>query len=234
MVEDSLEGRTQFLPFLTDDGWKDMVRQLAHEIRNPLATILSAAQLLEFTGELTAEGRECVGHIREAVARIDRLLKDLRTLIHLSVGNPQTLEVAQVLRQTAARWQEAAKRKGVSLAALGSAPAKVFVDPDNLDLALDELVENALAHTPAGGDVALLAEVSDLFVALHVDDAGPGVDPVVMEKLARPFFSTSSRGTGLGLTKASLICRLAGGTLTWRNLAGKGARFSLVLPRVEP
>lgn len=210
-----------------------MLRQLAHEIRNPLATILSAVQLLELKGSHSPEGRDCVHHIREAVLRIDRLLKDLRALVMLAAPNPQEVSVGDQLRAAANRWGRSAEEKGIKIVVTGNLKVVVRADPEQLKQALDELVENALAVTPEGSDVVLLGEESGDKVAIHVDDSGPGIDPAVIEKLAEPFFSTRASGSGLGLTKARAIARLGGGELVWRNLAGKGARFSLLFPKTE-
>jgi len=129
-----------------------------------------------------------------------------------------------------AQRQPTAKRAGVSLQIAQGSRANVQMDPQNLATALDELLSNALRVTPAGAAVMVSWVADNRRLLVHVDDEGPGVPPELEGRIIRPFFSTASQGTGLGLNITDKACRLAGGSLTWRNLAGRGCRFSLSLP----
>jgi signal transduction histidine kinase len=105
-----------------------------------------------------------------------------------------------------------------------------LIDPGNLTMALGELLANAIRFTPAGADITVSWQAAQGAVEVHVEDEGPGVDAGLSERLTRPFFSTSTQGTGLGLNIVSKICRLAGGELSWQNRPERGCRFTLRLP----
>jgi C4-dicarboxylate-specific signal transduction histidine kinase len=107
----------------------------------------------------------------------------------------------------------------------------VVVALANLQMALGELVANALQVVPTGTTVVLgWEEASGGRVRISVDDEGPGVAAEHAEKILRPFFSTQPQARGLGLAMVTRICSLAGGSLEWQNLLRGGCRFSLLLP----
>ena len=93
---------------------------------------------------------------------------------------------------------------------------------------LDNLVQNALRHTPAGGRVTLSAEAGQGILRLRVADTGPGVDPTLRETLFEPFVTGRADGTGLGLAIARELAGAMGGSLVLAD--GPGAVFVLEVP----
>mgnify|MGYP000505524685 CR=1 FL=1 len=219
------------LPPLSEQDWREMVLRLAHEIRNPLATIKSATQLVQRWMRPEGEVAESLQGILVNVARIDRTLKDLQRFVRLDVGESARQPVAEAVEDVVADQLPEAQRRGVAVLVAGGPAARVLIDPKNLGAALEELLANAVRVTAAGGTVMISWVCVGEEVLLHVDDEGPGVPPELEDKILRPFFSTSAQGTGLGLNFVDKACRLAGGALSWRNLAGRGCRFTMRLPR---
>ena len=119
-----------------------------------------------------------------------------------------------------------------------NAPAGVVrVDPTRIRQALDNLVDNAIHHTPPGATVEIDAAVAGDTVTIAVRDAGPGFDGQVLERGFRPFTRSASPGydgSGLGLAIVSAIARAHGGGATAENLAGGGARVTIVLGAAGP
>lgn len=218
------------LPVLAEQDWREMVLRLAHEIRNPLATIKSGAQLVQRLTRPEGDVAECLQGMLANVSRIDQTLQDLQRFVRLDVGQPAVIELGPIVEDAVAQRQPTAMRAGVSLQVAQGSRATVQMDPQNLATALDELLSNALRVTPAGAAVMVSWVADHRHLLVHVDDEGPGVPPELEGRIARPFFSTASQGTGLGLNIADKACRLVGGSLTWRNLAGRGCRFTLSLP----
>ncbi len=97
-------------------------------------------------------------------------------------------------------------------------------------MALGELLANAIRFSPAGAEITVSWQTAQGAIEVSVEDEGPGVDDRLSERLTRPFFSTSTQGTGLGLNIVSKICRLAGGELVWQNRPERGCRFTMKLP----
>lgn len=205
---------------------------IAHEVRNPLAVIRSAAQGLAETD------RPDGGAIRHAtgfvLAEIDRLTSVVTAL--LAFARPPRLAARTVAVDDLfdralllAREDLDAKRVRVTRAADG-APA-LAADPDLLCQVLLGLLANAVEAVPAGGEVGLAARTTDgRTVEIDVTDSGPGVPAEVRSRVFEPFFTTRQRGTGLGLAVAQQIVEAHGGTIAVGDRPGGGARFTLRLP----
>ncbi len=216
-------------PF-TEDDLRQMVLRLAHEIRNPLATIKTSIQLVEHLTQPHGEIAEYFTSVLEEVTRIDQTVRELQAFARLRPGTPMQTpveELAQLARKAACPQAEAA---GVELVVRPGTEVVVRVDRDQITLALDQLIANALRFAPRGSQVTLGWECADHRVRLDVDDAGPGVAPKLADRILRPFFSTSTQATGLGLNIVQKVAHLAAGHLEWRNLEAGGCRFTLVLP----
>jgi signal transduction histidine kinase len=218
------------LPLLAEQDWREMVLRLAHEIRNPLATIKSGTQLIQRLTRPEGDVAECLKGMLANVSRIDQTLQDLQRFVRLDAGQPAVIELGPIVEDAVAQRQPTALRAGVALQIAQGPRANVQVDPQNLGMALDELFSNALRVTPPGAAVMVSWVADKQLVLIHVDDEGPGVSQELAGRIVRPFFSTASQGTGLGLNIADKACRLAGGSMAWRNLAGRGCRFTLSLP----
>jgi signal transduction histidine kinase len=139
--------------------------------------------------------------------------------------------VAEALEVVVRDLQGSAARAGVALRVDAGPTMEVVTDLANLQMALGELIANALQVSPAGTTVMLSWEdASAGRIRINVDDEGPGVAAENAEKIMRPFFSTQPQARGLGLVLVARLCSLAGGTLEWQNLPRGGCRFSLLMP----
>ena len=214
----------------TEDDWREMVLRLAHEIRNPLATIKSGVQLVQHVEKPEGETAECLTSVLGQVERIDATVRDMQRFVRIGTGSPERTELGPAVEDAVAQHRDPARAAGVSLVVAGGPRVHGKIDPRNLALAVGELLANAVRFSPAGCEVSVSWQTSRGSVAVHVDDEGPGVGDQLSERIARPFFSTSTQGMGLGLNIVSKICRLAEGELLWRNLPERGCRFSLRLP----
>jgi two-component system NtrC family sensor kinase len=106
----------------------------------------------------------------------------------------------------------------------------VCSDPDGLRQVLQNLISNAAAATPEGGDIEIGSRVAGGRLRLTVIDSGPGVPPKDFEKIFEPLYTTRPAGLGLGLTISRSIVERLGGTLSVRNEPGRGAAFTVELP----
>lgn len=197
---------------------------VAHEIRNPLAAMrLRAENGLAGDDE---RRQRALAAVLEQIARLDRLLGELLAMTQRREPTPRPVDLASVLATCRDRHSDQAAAAGVGLVAQGAETA--HLDEALIGRALDNLVANAIQHTPAGGEVVLRAERADGVLRLSVEDAGPGVAPGLRDTLFEPFVTGRADGTGLGLAIARELVEAHGGRLSLVD-SERGARFVIEL-----
>lgn len=217
----------------TEDDIREMVVRLAHEIRNPLATIKSAAQLLEHLQPPGPEVAECYSSIYAEVRRIDSVIRDMQRYARLDVQTARSIDVEETITTVTERLSANDRSAAFRVYVAGGPATQVLIDPAQLEFALEELITNGLQASDANQLVRVAWEHRDRhLVAISVEDTGPGIPEEYREKVFRPFFSTSTQGTGLGLNIVAKTCEIVGGSVTFENLEPHGACFTLAIPRV--
>jgi signal transduction histidine kinase/CheY-like chemotaxis protein len=210
---------------------------VAHELNNPLATILACAERL--TEQRLDEGtKRDLDAIHNAAERAARIVRNLQTFVRKRHTTRMTVDLNQVVRDTLAL--RAYEQRGANVAiveALADSLPPVFVDPHQIQQIVLNLLMNAeQAMLEANGHGTLtLRSWQDSqrdAVVLEVNDDGPGVPEDVRTKVFDPFFTTKvvGKGTGLGLTVAYAIAQEHGGRISVDSTAGRGASFLLELP----
>src|SRR5271165_3036840 len=141
--------------------------------------------------------------------------------------------MAAMVRRALGGYQTLTAKMGVTLALDAVHDAEVLVNPARVVRALENLVENAIQHSPPAGTVTVRLTRGDLgernLLRCDLLDRGPGFPPEHIEKLFTPFFTLRPGGTGLGLTIAKKIIEDCGGTIRLSNRASGGARVTLFL-----
>jgi signal transduction histidine kinase len=204
---------------------------LAHEIRNPLASISGAAGILA-RGNAPPENVEaCLEIIDKESQRLNRLLTSFLEFARPRPPRFQRLEPAALLDSVVALAMHNDGASGVRLSREIQAPLpELDGDPEQLKQVLLNLVINAMQASPEGGRVRLLAESAGGRLGISVCDEGPGAPPEVLEHIFEPFFTTKKKGTGLGLAVAAGIVHQHGGSLTASNNPRGGMTFRMELP----
>jgi len=205
-----------------------MTGGIAHEIRNPIATMrLKAENALAATPERQGEAlRTIVGQID----RLDGLVQSLLALVQPVTLAPQEVNLHSWLADRALAVAAKAAAGDVQVAVRHEGPAKAVFDPVHLARAIDNLLDNAVRHAPRGGRVTLAALQPDArTLAMRVDDDGPGVPESLQPHLFEPFATGRADGTGLGLALAREVALAHGGELHHVPLA-PGTRFELEIP----
>ncbi len=220
---------------------EEVLGVVAHDLRNPLNTILGAATLLDDDGHYPEQTREVLGMVRRAVERMNRLIGDLLDVTRLEAGRlvleQEAVAVRDLLAQTAESWQAIATEHGLTLD-VGSPPETlgVFADRSRVLQVLDNLVGNAMKFSNASGRITVRAGRSDTSpteVLFSVADTGPGIPPDIMNGLFERFWQatpTDRRGIGLGLAICKGIVEAHGGRIWCESQVGRGTRFSFTLP----
>ena len=211
---------------------------VAHELNNPLATILACAERLAGRS-LDAGTKRDLDAIHNAADRAARIVRNLQTFARKRHTTRTTVELNQVVRETLAlRAYEQRAANVVIVQALAAGLPPIFADPHQIQQILLNLIINAeQAMLSANGRGTLILrtwhEPERDAVVLEVNDDGPGMPEEVQAKVFDPFFTTKAvgKGTGLGLTVAYAIAQEHGGRLSVRSGQGqRGASFFLDLP----
>ena len=195
-----------------------LAANIAHEIRNPLAGISAALQVITTSFPPEDRRRPIIGKIQEQVQRMDRLVNDL-----LHYSRPAVPRLAAVRLDELAR--EAIVQAHVEAALKAAHPIEALADAHHVIQILVNLLQNA---RDAAAGAAITVQVGP-GATIDVADAGPGVPEALRGSLFEPFVTTKTRGTGLGLAISRKLARAMGGELLLLD-EGPGAVFRLSLP----
>ena len=198
---------------------------IAHEIRNPLAAISQANALL-LEDEMRPDQQRLAQMVADNVRRLQRIVDEVMELSPTAPVEAQTIDAQAVVAGTTADWAQTAQLElGVSSRLHTELPegslGAVF-DAEHLRRVLVNLLDNAIRHaSDAPGAVLLrLAARDEATVTLHVLSDGPPIPPEVERHLFEPFFSTRSRGSGLGLYICRELCERYGASIDYRPRPG--------------
>jgi two-component system, NtrC family, sensor histidine kinase HydH len=201
---------------------------LAHELKNPLASIKGLAGLVELDPERACER---LAVLQKEVCRMQHILDD-----HLSFSRPLTPMAAEVTDVRAVvggvvRLHEGmARQKELTLDMSRTGPLDVVGDPHKLTQMLMHLVLNAIDASERGGTIEVTAVRDGERVRLAVLDRGPGLDAHMLSRAVEPGVTTKEHASGLGLTIVRALAGQHGGTLKLRNRDGGGLAAEVELP----
>ena len=217
---------------------------LSHDLRTPLNGLILQANIAQISAQRNdvAALNAALGEIQSSTRATAELLDSLLAYARLD-GAPDgesvsTFDLGGFLGALTARFALDAAHKGLTVKVEPPRPpARVTVDRGKLERVLSNLLSNAVKFTDKGG-VRVEAEVSGPDVEIHVLDTGVGVEPRLQERLFDEFFQVHNderdprKGFGLGLAIARRLARQMGGDVTVTSAAGRGSRFSVILPGV--
>ena len=226
-----------------DDLRRNLVNDVAHELRTPLANLQGYLEVLR--DGLTPPTPEVLATLHDESLLLSRLVADLQELALAEAGELPLHATAVPLAEPVTRALDAlrpqADAKEVRLAAdVADALPAALVDPARLSQILRNLLRNALAHTPPGGTVAVSARERGAEVVVAVRDTGVGIAPQHLPHIfdrfyrADPARSRATGGSGLGLAIVKHLVEAHGGRVTATSAVGTGSTFSFTLPAAAP
>ncbi len=217
---------------------------LAHEIKNPLSTIKVNLQLLTEDLDTPAASEQQKRWLRRLVSvdaevsRLQEILEDFLRYAGRLELHRRRVDVRDLLTELTDFFAPQALAGGVRVRThVGDAPLIADVDVDLFKQALLNLLINAQQAMTDGGDLICRAERAGRggrMIQVEVIDTGPGMDAETVANIFRVYFSTKHGGTGLGLPTARRIVKAHDGQITVDTTPGKGTRFVIKIPRVEP
>ena len=211
---------------------------IAHDFNNLLTILLGNIDLVEKSDRLDDLDRESLGLARQATLRARTLTERLLTFARGGTPRRQTVSLQEIVDQSVAL-----SFSGLNLRCEVDLPADLWLvdaDPGQLHQVLNNLLINAAQAQPARGPVRVRAHNVDKvppflaagqWVRLDVADSGPGIAEGDLPRIFDPYFTTKSEGTGLGLATSFSIITRHGGRLLVESQPGKGAVFTIYLPR---
>jgi signal transduction histidine kinase len=211
-----------------------MAATVAHEVKNPLSSIKSIAQVMREDAEVSREYGRDLDLITGEVDRLSRSVSQLLSFSRPAVVASAAARLGEVIDSVAALVQAEVEERGAELSRrLAADPLLDGEQAAALKEVLVNLVLNAAQAVERGGRVRIESQVTaDSRLRVAVTDDGIGVPRPMQERVFEPFFTTKQRGTGLGLAIVARRVRELGGTITLRSPAdeGRGTRFELTLP----
>ncbi|MFK8333190.1 ATP-binding protein [Pseudomonas sp. BJa5] len=211
------------------------IADAAHELRTPLAVLKVHAQNLMETQSQEAR-RESLEHLVAGVDRASRLVNQLLTMARIepqsAVPRASAIDLAATVRDSLAQLTPWLLSQGLELAfEAGDAPSPARLDPTAINIALNNLVSNAAAFSPAHGLISVRLARHGEHYRLTIEDQGPGIDEAEQGRLLERFYSRGNdQGAGLGLAIVKAIADRLGGQIRLENRPQGGLRATLELP----
>ncbi|MEX0605842.1 MAG: HAMP domain-containing sensor histidine kinase [Marinobacter sp.] len=204
---------------------------VAHEVRNPLATIKLTVQALE-RREADIRRRGLLHDVEGEIDRLNRVVGDLLDYGRPVSAEPEHFEVRRAFRQAVAMTASRASELNIVVTASGDSRLVLYANPDQVSQCLVNLVSNAIDACAGVADrsVRLRAHREGARIRIDVTDNGIGVAPEVLPRVTEPFFTTRAKGTGLGLSITRQLVLLNGGDMSIESEPGQGTTVTLLLP----
>jgi signal transduction histidine kinase len=224
-----------------DELKNDLVATVAHEFRTPLTSLRMAIHILTegTVGRINEAQADMLYSAREDCERLQNIVDDLLDLSRIQAGkvevSPAAISSKALVEGTVAAREGSAKEAGVQLRAEIAEPVlPVLADPERVSLVFDNLIGNAVRHSPRGAAVTVRALPDGGKVRFEVADQGPGIAAEYRDRIFEKFFrvpGTKGEGIGLGLYISREIVRAHGGEMgVVSGEPGKGAQFWFTLP----
>jgi two-component system sensor histidine kinase ResE len=225
---------------------RDFVANVSHELKTPLTSIQGfAGAIMDGTASEPEELNRAARVIHDESDRLQRLVKDLLDLARLDSGQLefafQRVDLSALLAAVVERLSVKAKQASVRVSLEKTDYPPLVGDGDRLAQVFTNLMDNAIKHSPQGGQVRIWGEASAGWVSVHIDDSGEGIPSSDLDRIFERFYMVdkaraggTDRGTGLGLAISQEIIRLHNGTIRAQSKVGIGSRFSVQLPVIRP
>jgi signal transduction histidine kinase len=217
---------------------RDLITAISHDLRTPLASLRAMVEAIDDgVVDDVPTVRRYVAEMQRSVGSLTTLVDDLFELVQLDAGaieaETQRARLDEVMESALASCRGQATEKGLSVEARVTGSEDYPCSP-RLVRVLQNLLQNAIRHTPSDGAVLVFARPCDDGLELVVEDSGEGISPEALDHVFEPFWrgdsSRTGPGSGLGLALAKRIVEALGGQIEVQSEIARGSRFAVVLP----
>ena len=210
----------------------EMGASIAHEIRNPLAGINGAVQVLAGMADPADPQYPVLMEVQRLTERIESTVAHLLEYARDWQPEPRLCEIVDLVESVVGDYRRQRDLKGVTIRIESQGRPRALVDPELIGQVLENLMDNAIYACPEeGGVLVWRLRRSQREVFLILEDNGPGVDDGIRGNIFKPFFTTREQGYGLGLAICQKIIEKHNGTIVLENRREGGARAVITLPK---
>lgn len=217
-----------------ESAWKEMARQVAHEIKNPLTPMrLNVQHLQRVMADDPAHAEERLHQFSqvmlEQIDTLSRIATEFSNFAQMPKPQIESVDLHAILQQVKALY-ESTPGVAVSFQNQLNDSIRVQADPKQLMRAISNLVKNAIQSIPTGrmGNVVIGMQRQETHIAVTVSDNGKGIDPAEEHKIFEPYFTTKSGGTGLGLAMVKNMLTEFNADISFTSILGEGTTFTIV------
>ncbi|HRH67199.1 MAG TPA: HAMP domain-containing sensor histidine kinase, partial [Bacteroidia bacterium] len=236
MIDELSESAEKLAQSERESAWREMAKQVAHEIKNPLTPMKLSVQHVQMAWKENRPGKEemidrMANTLIQQIDTLSAIATEFSNFAQMPQAHREAVHLHEILQSTIDLFKET-PTVGIRFIP-GNSDTKVMADKDQLIRVFSNLLKNSIQSIPDGihGMLSVEVEENNSSVTVAVRDNGAGISPEEKEKIFRPNFTTKSSGMGLGLAMVKNIIENSGGKIWFTSTQGKGTTFFVNLPR---
>ena len=218
-----------------ESAWRDMAKQVAHEIKNPLTPMKLSVQHLQRSMELNPDDpnlstkvNRVTTSIIEQIDALTRIANEFSNFAKMPAPQMEQIELVQLIQGVIDIFES---QDNIQMHYTGLEQLTINGDRDQLLRVINNLVKNGMqAIQHSDGQIHVRTSLENEFVAIEIEDNGSGIPEEQLDRMFVPYFTTKSTGTGLGLSMVKQIVENHGGSITFKTEQNKGTTFRIRLP----
>ncbi len=209
----------------------ELAAALAHEIKNPLASISSAIQVISDDFGQDDPRREVIEDVVREIERLDKTVRDLLSFAKPSEPKRIYVDIRTLIERTVSLVKAQAEKQNIQLRVdYGKDVDGAVFDPQQIQQVMMNIILNAFHAMPGGGALQIGVRKVDETLQISLSDTGEGIPEKSLKSIFKPFFTTRHTGTGLGLAISRNIVEAHGGEIRVESQVGIGSTFKIILP----
>jgi signal transduction histidine kinase len=209
-----------------------LAASIAHEVRNPLAGMKGALEVLRKELAVKPSNLEIVDELLAQIGRLEHLVRDLLDYARPQALSPQPFDLHEMLDRLIRMVKEQSDARGITVERVdGPGTSRLIADPKQIEQVVLNLIHNAIQAMDGGGTLRVATRVRGGAMVIIFKDTGKGIPPTELRRIFQPFYTTKHRGSGLGLPIVMKIAEAHAGSIQINSEPGKGTTATLRLPR---